>query len=152
MGLFNFLKTAGAKIFKNRKPETEQETEEEKSVHAKHLFDHITSMGLDTSKVLLYVTGDKVTLKGEAATQEQKEKILLTAGNVEGVGSVEDELTVAVPAPEARFVTVESGDTLSRIAKEQYGNANDYMKIFEANKPMLKSPDLIYPGQVLRIP
>ena len=44
------------------------------------------------------------------------------------------------------------GDTLSGIAKKEYGNANQYMKIFEANKPMLKDPDKIYPGQLLRIP
>lgn len=48
--------------------------------------------------------------------------------------------------------TVKSGDTLSAISKQVYGNANLYNKIFEANKPMLKSPDKIYPGQVLRIP
>ena len=57
-----------------------------------------------------------------------------------------------MPAPEARFVTVKKGDTLSAIAKAEYGNANAYMKIFEANKPMLSHPDKIYPGQVLRIP
>jgi nucleoid-associated protein YgaU len=45
-----------------------------------------------------------------------------------------------------------SGDTLSKIAKEAYGDANAYMKIFEANKPMLSNPDKIYPGQKLRIP
>ena len=44
------------------------------------------------------------------------------------------------------------GETLSAIAKKHYGNANAYMQIFEANKPMLKDPDHIYPGQVLRIP
>jgi len=44
------------------------------------------------------------------------------------------------------------GDTLSAIAKSQYGSANAYMKIFEANKPMLSNPDKIYPGQLLRIP
>ncbi len=154
MGLFSFIKTAGAKIFKGRKPEAQQheESEDEKQLHARELFDHITAMGFDTSKVTLYVQGDKVTLKGEVSSQEQKEKMILLAGNVEGVGSVDDNLTVAVPQPEAKFVTVEKGDTLSKIAKEQYGNANDYGKIFEANKPMLKSPDLIYPGQVLRIP
>ena len=47
---------------------------------------------------------------------------------------------------------VKSGDTLSKIAKEAYGDANAYMKIFEANKPMLSNPDKIYPGQKLRIP
>ena len=48
--------------------------------------------------------------------------------------------------------TVKSGDTLSKIAKEMYGDANQYNKIFEANKPLLSDPNKIYPGQVLRIP
>ena len=47
---------------------------------------------------------------------------------------------------------VQRGDTLSKIAKQFYGNANDYPRIFEANKPMLTHPDKIYPGQNLRIP
>jgi nucleoid-associated protein YgaU len=50
------------------------------------------------------------------------------------------------------FYPVEKGETLSAIAKRLYGDPNKYMKIFEANKPMLKDPDKIYPGQVLRIP
>ncbi|MGB0127610.1 MAG: LysM peptidoglycan-binding domain-containing protein, partial [Rhodocyclaceae bacterium] len=54
--------------------------------------------------------------------------------------------------PEATFYTVVRGDTLSKIAKEQYGSANKYPQIFEANRPMLTHPDKIYPGQVLRIP
>lgn len=52
----------------------------------------------------------------------------------------------------SRTHTVEKGDTLSKIAKEVYGNAGKYQIIFEANKPMLSHPDKIYPGQVLRIP
>jgi len=59
---------------------------------------------------------------------------------------------VKEPADESRYYTVVKGDTLSAIAKTQYGNANAYMKIFDANKPMLSNPDKIYPGQVLRIP
>ena len=60
----------------------------------------------------------------------------------------------APPAPEAEadFYTVKAGDSLSKIAKEYYGDAMKYPAIFEANKPMLKDPDKIYPGQVLRIP
>ena len=54
--------------------------------------------------------------------------------------------------PTSTFYTVQKGDSLSKIAKEQYGNANRYSEIFEANKPMLKHPDKIFPGQVLRIP
>ncbi|MCY1534200.1 putative protein YgaU [compost metagenome] len=98
------------------------------------------------------VEGEKVIVRGEVASQEEKEKILLALGNVAGVGEVEDQITVTTPAPEARFVTVKKGDTLSAIAKTEYGSANAYMKIFEANKPMLSHPDKIYPGQVLRIP
>ena len=52
----------------------------------------------------------------------------------------------------SRFYTVQSGDTLSKIAREFYGDAGKYPRIFEANKPMLKDPDKIYPGQMLRIP
>jgi nucleoid-associated protein YgaU len=47
---------------------------------------------------------------------------------------------------------VKSGDTLSRIAKQEYGNANEWRRIFDANKDILKDPDKIYPGQQLRIP
>ena len=87
-----------------------------------------------------------------AADQQTKEKILLCCGNVAGVAKVNDELRVAEPADEAKYYTVVKGDTLSKIAKEFYGNANAYPKIFEANKPMLSHPDKIYPGQTLRIP
>jgi nucleoid-associated protein YgaU len=48
--------------------------------------------------------------------------------------------------------TVKSGDTLSKIAKEHLGDANAYMKIFDANKDQLNDPDKIKPGQVLKIP
>jgi nucleoid-associated protein YgaU len=63
-------------------------------------------------------------------------------------------LAVVAPEPEpvAVFYTVVSGDTLSGISKKHYGDAMKYMKIFEANTPMLQDPDKIYPGQVLRIP
>ena len=91
-------------------------------------------------------------VSGNAVSQEEKEKVLLALGNVAGVSEVEDHISVPNTEPEARFVTVKAGDTLSAIAKAEYGNANAYMKIFEANKPMLSHPDKIYPGQVLRIP
>ena len=52
----------------------------------------------------------------------------------------------------AATYTVKAGDTLSKIAKEHLGDANDYMKIFNANKGVLSDPDKIKPGQVLTIP
>lgn len=57
-----------------------------------------------------------------------------------------------VAEPEATLYTVQSGDSLSKIAKVHYGDAMKYPVIFKANQPMLKDPDKIYPGQVLRIP
>lgn len=94
----------------------------------------------------------RVTLGGTAPDQATRERIVLAAGNVSGVGQVDDRMTVARPEPEARFYTVQKGDTLSKIAKAQYGDASRYQAIFEANRPMLTDPDKIYPGQVLRIP
>jgi nucleoid-associated protein YgaU len=65
---------------------------------------------------------------------------------------VDDQLQVAQPAPEARLYTVKRGDTLSKIAQAHYGDATQYPRIFEANRPLLRDPDEIYPGQTLRIP
>ncbi|WP_370514528.1 LysM peptidoglycan-binding domain-containing protein [Formosa sp. L2A11] len=61
-------------------------------------------------------------------------------------------MSIKYVEPITQFYTVVSGDTLSKIAKEYHGDAKTYSVIFEANKPMLKDPDSIYPGQVLRIP
>ena len=81
-----------------------------------------------------------------------KQFLVKIAPLVAGIASVDDQVKTSAPASESQFYTVKSGDTLSAIAKQVYGNANLYNQIFEANKPMLKSPDKIYPGQVLRIP
>lgn len=150
MGLFSFIKTAGEKVF-GKKPE-ENQAEEDKQLQAKELLAHVQSLGFDINNLVVIVSGHKVTVRGEVASQEIREKILLSLGNVEGVEEVDDTITVVVPAPEAKMHTVVSGDTLSKIAKTYYGNANAYMKIFEANKPMLSHPDKIYVGQVLRVP
>ena len=91
-------------------------------------------------------------MHGTAATQETREKVVLALGNVEGIAKVNDAMQVASASAASRFYTVQKGDTLSKIAKEQYGDANKYPQIFEANKPMLTHPDKIYPGQKLRIP
>lgn len=95
---------------------------------------------------------DTVTLTGKAHSQADRERARLAVGNVQYVETVVDDLEVGQPEPESRFYTVKSGDTLSKIAKEMYGNANEYNKIFEANRPMLSDPNKIYVGQVLRIP
>ena len=58
----------------------------------------------------------------------------------------------ASSSPSSKTYTVKAGDTLSRIAKEHLGNASDYMKIFNLHKDQLSNPDMIQPGQVLRLP
>ncbi len=65
---------------------------------------------------------------------------------------MDDQLAVPQAEPQAKFYTVVKVDTLSKISQQFYKDANQYVKIFEANKPMLAHPDKIYPGQVLRIP
>lgn len=77
---------------------------------------------------------------------------MVAVGNVTGIAQVSDNVSVTQSGAESRYYTVKSGDTLSAISKTVYGSANDYQRIFEANKPMLKHPDKIYPGQVLIIP
>ncbi len=84
--------------------------------------------GLDVS-----VEGDKVSVKGKAVSQEAKEKVILAVGNVKGVATVEDDVEGADPV----FHTVEKGDTLSAIAREDARQGQPLPEIFEANKPML---------------
>ncbi|CAK13208.1 peptidoglycan-binding protein LysM [Pseudomonas entomophila] len=145
MSLFSFVKEAGEKLIDLLTPGNANAEEQLKK--------HVQEVGLGNPNISATVEGDKVILKGEVSSQEEKEKIILAAGNIAGVASVDDQITVTGPiAQAARFVTVEKGDTLSAISKKVYGDANQYNKIFEANKPMLKHPDKIYPGQVLRIP
>jgi len=112
----------------------------------------VEDMGFHVEDLKVQVADDKVTLTGRARNQEEKEKIVLLVGNHEGISSVDDQLQATEAAPEATYYEVKSGDTLSKISKHFYGDANKYNKIFEANKPMLKDADHIYPGQKLRIP
>lgn len=97
-------------------------------------------------------TTDLATIQGKVKSQADKEKIILAVGNIDHVAKVDDQMTVETPEPESKFYTVKAGDNLSKISKEYYGDPNHYNKIFEANKPLLKDADDIYPGQVLRIP
>lgn len=112
--------------------------------------DELKELGLDAEGLDIQVDGDKVTVKGNAVSQEMKEKVILAVGNVEGVAAVEEDMTGG--DGDGTFHTVEKGDTLWAIAAKTLGNGARYEEIFEANKPMLKHPDKIYPGQMLRIP
>ena len=152
MGIFSFIKNAGAKVFGIGKT-----TEEENADKSEQLRNAITALNLEVTDLGIEVADDAVKLWGETTDLATKEKVVLVIGNTNGIASVEDNLTVAEievieEAEIAQFHTVESGDTLGKIAKTYYGNAMKYPVIFEANKPMLSHPDKIYPGQVLRIP
>ncbi|MCF0062271.1 peptidoglycan-binding protein LysM [Dyadobacter chenwenxiniae] len=151
MGLLSFLKGVGEKVFKKEDVAAVPAPEAE-PLRASALLAHVKALGLAYNNLTVKTSGDTVTIEGEVSNQEDAEKIALAVGNVEGVQVVDNRLKVATPAPEATYHTVEKGDTLSKIAKEVYGDMMKYPIIFEANKPMLTHPDKIYPGQVLRIP
>lgn len=152
MGLFSFIKDAGAKLFGDKEAEAAAEAAEANAKKEALIREFVGKFDLKIDDLQVVVDGDKATLMGTAHSQAEKEKLILAVGNINGIGSVDDQMVVETPEPEAQFYTVKSGDSLSKIAKEYYGNAMKYPEIFEANKPMLKDPNLIYPGQVLRIP
>lgn len=150
MGIFDFVKSVGKKLGIG---------DEEETPDAESLKKELDSYDLGTDKVQIEVDGDKAIVKGEVADQSVFEKAVIAVGNTLGVSKVEaGELKVAAAdaaeAKEPRFYTVKKGDSLWKIAIAMYGKGKGpkYTVIFEANKPMLKDPDLIYPGQVLRIP
>lgn len=164
MSLISFVKEAGEKLFGHKEVEAAAKAPDPAAAQARlaelnaaagtAIEKYIATQNLKADGLKVEYDGatQTVTVSGTAANQTDKEKIVLCCGNVGGVAQVNDLLTVAQPEPQSTYHEVKSGDTLSAIAKKAYGNANAYMKIFEANQPMLKHPDKIYPGQVLRIP
>lgn len=163
MGLMSFVKSAGAAIFGSDEEEKQIEVEIQAQADAQRekleqlkksraLRNKIEALGLEIEGADVRVEGSTVILGGKVADQATAEKIALAVGNVHGIEAVDSRLEVETTEPEAQYHTVVSGDTLGAIAKKYYGNAGKYPVIFEANKPMLKDPDKIYPGQVLRIP
>ncbi|HEU5208394.1 MAG TPA: LysM peptidoglycan-binding domain-containing protein [Longimicrobiales bacterium] len=82
---------------------------------------------------------------------DRKEKPRADFSNVQSGSSTQPD-TSAAPAGAARSYTVKSGDTLSAIAKREYGDAGQWKRIFEANRDTIDNPDLIHPGQELKLP
>ena len=153
MGLIDFVVGAGEKLFGAGEAAAAPAAEPAvQSKRATALEEHVRSLGLAVNDLKIKVANDTAVVKGSVATQADREKVVLAVGNTAGIAKVDDRLEVARAEPEARYYTVVKGDTLSKIAKAQYGDANRYGAIFEANRPMLKDPDRIYPGQLLRIP
>jgi len=165
MGLIDFVKDAGEKLFgRGQAQAAMKEAAAEPSNQAKvqaanaaagdAILGYIKSQNLSATGLTVTYDGATSTASvfGVAPDQATREKIVLCCGNVAGVAAVKDMMSVDQSQPESQWYTVVSGDTLSKISKQYYGDANKYMKIFDANKPMLTSPDRIYPGQKLRIP
>jgi len=169
MGFFDFVKDAGEKLLGGKEAHAEANQKMEQALRNNVL----KKMGLQVENLQIDFKDGLATVRGETLSQRDKEVVILGVGNTIGVSRVDDQLTIkkaapvagsttgGVPVAEKQAVqkeeaavmyTVKSGDSLSKIAKQHYGSASKYMIIFEANKPMLKDPDKIYPGQTLRIP
>lgn len=143
MGLFDFVRDIGERIFgKDEDPATK-------------IKEHIESrnLGITDLSVEFQESDGKVFLSGQAPSPDSKEKAVLIAGNIKGVSEVYAEKLVA-PEQQAKieYYVIQKGDTLSHIAKSFLGDAMAYPKIFEANREVIKDPNLIYPGQKIRIP
>lgn len=167
MSLFGFVKDIGRQLF--------HKDEEAAAAIKKHIE------GSNPGVSGLVVTFDHgiVGLSGECDSAEAFQKCVLMAGNVKGVADVYTSglnvkpgaadlssaapvvaAAVAAPAQQlepqttvaVEYYLIKAGDTLSKIAKQFYGNANLYPRVFEANKEVIEHPDKIFPGQKIRIP
>ena len=119
---------------------------------AKKLKEHIEKNNPGISDLQVEVNDDVATISGSAADQAAYEKAVLIAGKVEGVGMVEASAVAHPAAAEAEFALVQDGDTLWGISERAYGNGARYTEIFAANREVIEDPDLILPGQKIRIP
>jgi nucleoid-associated protein YgaU len=112
----------------------------------------------------LNMEGDKLFIRASASSQDLKNKVwdqikLVDPAYSDLIADIQAPAAAAAaaaaggaPTSVARTYTVQPGDSLSKISHHFYGNANEYMKIFEANKDKLSDPDKIRAGMELTIP
>jgi nucleoid-associated protein YgaU len=145
MGLFDFVKDIGKRIFSN------SVSHEDAAAKIQH---EIQTANLGITNLAVTYNGTDCQLSGQCPTQEALEKAVLIAGNIEGVANVvADGMSLTAPAQaKIEYYVIQKGDTLSKIAKAFYGNANLYPRIFEANREVIRDANLIFPGQKIRIP
>lgn len=158
-GLLDFAKDMGANLLKSD------------AEAGMNIVMHIEANNPGVNPINAKYDDGVVTLTGMANSAQAKEKAILLAGNVKGVEKViadgltapaapppaaEPATTVVpaseIPAPEAQYYVIQSGDTLGGIAKEFLGSGSRYPEIFEANREVIQDPNKIYPGQKIRIP
>ena len=144
MGLFSFIKDAGKKIFGSKEEQVAENpniTDAQVTTNQKDaLTNFVNSHGLNVDNFdIQFHPGGKVVLAGDAASKADFEKASLIAGNIAGISEVDNQMTIG-------------GDTLWAISEKFYSDGSKYPTIVEANQPMIKDADEIYPGQVLRIP
>lgn len=190
MGVFDFVRNAGAKIgigkstdeiaaaeqaeidaeaaasaakrnkarekIRARAEERRSAQNAEKRAEARkstELEKYVRDLGLEIGSLDIRFDDGTAFIDGEVPDSETKERVILAVGNCQGVAKVDESITIAQDDGKgSEMYVVESGDTLWAIANAAYGDGNRYPEIFEANKPMLKDADEIFPGQVLRIP
>ena len=127
MGLFDFVKEIGRKLF-NRDEEA-----------AEKIKKHIEESNPGIEGLQVEFKNGVVSISGQATSAEAMEKAVLMAGNVQGVSDVKiDKLQAPAVQAKVEYYIIKKGDTLSAIAKQFYGKANDYPKIFEANREVIK--------------
>lgn len=168
MGIFDFVRSFGKQPPAAPAPasaadgQAEQLMERQKGIQ---LTTALRSLNLGVEELRVEYDDGTATLHGRTATAEVSHKLIVALGNMADVGRVDDRTTVrpaanaaaaAAPAAAAKpspiLYTVKSGDTLSLIAKAQYGCIHLYPAIFAANQPMIQDADEISPGMVLTIP
>ncbi|MGB5987169.1 MAG: peptidoglycan-binding protein LysM [Desulfobacterales bacterium] len=141
MGLFDFVKEMGTKLFSKE------------AEAAEVIRGHIEAANPGIEGLQVAFKDGTVSLGGSTQSAEAMEKAVLMAGNIQGVANVQVEgLTSPASAEKVEYYTIVSGDTLSGIAKRYYGKGSQYPRIFEANREVIKDPDKIFVGQKIRIP
>ncbi len=120
---------------------------------AEKIKKHIEEANPGIKDLVVEFADGVASISGSAASAEAMEKAVLMAGNVRGVSEVKaDKLSTPPVEKKVEYYIIKKGDTLSAIAKQFYGKADDYPRIFEANREVIKDANLIFPGQKIRIP
>jgi nucleoid-associated protein YgaU len=155
MGLFSFLKKAGSSILRREIDTKKADASAAESDKKNRIFaieSKIRSLGILIDNFEVELIDNNIIAYGQAKSQEHKDRAILALGAMEGISSVDDRISVLIPEPTEETYKVKKGDSLSKIAKKFYGDPMKYMEIFNANRDILKDPNLIYPGQSLKIP